>query len=504
MKDSKIILSVVLIVGIMVVVNFISDQMYFRLDLTEDNRYTLSKATEDILTSIEEPVTVKAYFSENLPPDITKLRRDLQEMLVEYSNLSEGMLVFEFINPSENEEKENLAMQAGIQPVMINVREKDQMKQQKAYLGVVIEMGEEKEIIPFMQPGVAMEYSLSTSIKKLSVIDKPIIGLISGHGEASIAELQQLNAQLSILYQLKEVNLSTDPDLNSYKTLALIRPKDTIDVGELAILDAFLAQGGNLVMALNRVDADMQQSLGKITSTGLETWLAAKGISIPSSFLVDPNSGAVSVQQQQGIFTYNTQIQFPYLPISNNFKDHPVTKGLEQVIFPFASPLSYQGDSSVSWTPLVFSSEKSGTQTAPTYFNIQKQWTNADYPLGRQVIGALLEGNISGNTNSRMIVFGDGDFAVTGQGQGAQRMQPDNISLMANSIDFLSDDTGLIELRTKGVTSRPIDELEEGTKTTLKFLNFFLPILMVIIYGIFRMQVKRNMRIKRMEDNYGN
>lgn len=504
MKDSKIILSVTLIVGIIVLVNFISDQLYFRLDLTEDNRYTLSQATEDILKDIEEPVTVKAYFSENLPPNIAKTRRDLQEMLVEYSNISEGMLVFEFLDPSADEEMEKQAVQAGIQPVMINVREKDQMKQQKAFLGVVIEMGEEKEIIPFMQPGLAMEYSLSTSIKKLSVIDKPVIGLISGHGEASISELQQLNAQLSILYQLKEVNLTNDPDLNTYKTLALIRPKDTINNGELAILDAFLAQGGNLVIALNRVDADMQQSLGKITSTGIENWLAAKGITIPSSFLVDPNSGAVSVQQQQGIFTYNTQIQFPYLPIAVNFQDHPVTKGLEQVIFPFASPLNYDGDSSVSWTPLVFSSDKSGTQSAPTYFNIQKQWTDTDYPLGRQVIAALLEGKLSGNSSSRMIIFGDGDFAVTGEGQTAQRMQPDNISLMANSIDFLSDDTGLIELRTKGVTSRPIDDLEEGTKTTLKFLNFLLPILLVIMYGIFRMQVKRNVRIKRMEEDYGN
>ncbi|QNL21045.1 Gldg family protein [Hyphobacterium sp. CCMP332] len=504
MKDSRIILSVVLIVGILVVINFISDQLYYRLDLTEDKRYTLSEATKDILKDIEEPVTVKAFFSENLPPDIAKTRRDLQEMLVEYSSLSDGMLVFEFINPSENEELENQAIKAGIQPVMINVREKDQVKQQKAYLGVLIEMGEEKEIIPFMQPGLAMEYSLSTSIKKLSVIDKPVIGLVSGHGEASIAELQQLNAQLSILYQLKEVDISTDSDLSTYKTLTLIRPKDTIPAGELAILDAFLAQGGNLVIALNRVEADMQQSFGKIMSTGLESWLSQKGLNIPSSFLVDPNSGAVSVQQQQGIFVYNTQIQFPYLPIAQNFRDHPVTKGLEQVIFPFASPLNYEGDSSIKWTPLVYSSDKSGTQTAPTYFNIQKQWTEADYPLGKQVIGALLEGKISGTANSRLIVFGDGDFAVTGEGQGAQRMQADNISLMANSIDFLSDDTGLIELRTKGVTSRPLVDLEDGTKTTLKFLNFLLPIILVVIYGIARMQVKRNVRIKRMEENYGN
>lgn len=502
MKNSRIFISVVLVIGIIAVVNFIAGQLFFRVDLTEDKTYTLSKASRDILENLEEPVTVRAYFSENLPPDIAKTRKDFQEMLVEYSNLSSGMLVYEFLNPSEDEKVENQAMQNGIQPVMINVREKDQVKQQKAYLGAVIQMGEEREVIPFMQPGVAMEYALSTGIKKLSVLEKPVIGLLQGHGEPTISELRQLNAQISVLYKLEPVNLLED-ELEDFQTLVMIRPTDTIESEAFARLDRFLGRGGNLILALNRVEADMQQSFGKVLSTGLENWLAVKGLELPSGFLVDPNSGAVSVQQQQGIFSFTTQIQFPFLPIASNFADHPVTKGLEAVIFPFASPLRFTGDSSIQWTPLVFSSDKSGTQTAPTYFNVQKQWSDADFPLGRQVIGALMEGPLFGETHSRMIVFGDGDFAVNGEGRTAQRMQSDNISLLANSIDFLSDDTGLIELRTKGVTSRPIDDLEEGTKTTLKFLNFLLPIVLVVIYGVFRMQIKRNTRIKRMEENYG-
>jgi ABC-type uncharacterized transport system involved in gliding motility auxiliary subunit len=70
---------------------------------------------------------------------------------------------------------------------------------------------------------------------------------------------------------------------------------------------------------------------------------------------------------------------------------------------------------------------------------------------------------------------------------------------MANAIDWLSDDTGLIELRTKGVTSRPLDQVEEGRKTFLKWLNFLLPIVLILLYGIIRMQRRRNLRVKRME-----
>jgi ABC-type uncharacterized transport system involved in gliding motility auxiliary subunit len=116
-------------------------------------------------------------------------------------------------------------------------------------------------------------------------------------------------------------------------------------------------------------------------------------------------------------------------------------------------------------------------------------------------VAGILEGRLSGNVNSKIVLVSDGDFAVNGNQQGNQ-LPPDNISLLVNSVDWLSDDTGLIELRTKEVTSRPIKEIPEGTKTFLKWFNFILPIVLVIIYGLIKMQINRNKRIKRMEVDY--
>ena len=111
-----------------------------------------------------------------------------------------------------------------------------------------------------------------------------------------------------------------------------------------------------------------------------------------------------------------------------------------------------------------------------------------------QVVAALLSGKISGDRDSRIILISDGDFAVNGEERQAMQQQPDNISLLVNSIDWLSDQTGLIELRTKGVTSRPIDQMEDGTKTLLKWINFLIPILLIIIFGFIRFQRNRNLR----------
>ncbi|MDX2196514.1 MAG: Gldg family protein [Cytophagales bacterium] len=501
MKNKILILSSAIVV-IFILINILSDDYYFRIDLTKDGNYTLSDATKNMLKNLDQPVTVKAYFSENLPPDIAKARRDFKELLIEYGRVSDGNVVYEFINPNEKEDKEREALENGIQPVMINVREKDQMKQQKAYLGAIVKMGTQKDVIPFMQPGGALEYSLSTSIKKVSVTDKPTLGFLQGHGEPSLQELSQLMAQLSILYDVQPVNVNdTTPIAQNIKTLVIIRPTDSIPMSHLIKIEQYVAGGGKLAIAIQRVKGNLQNATGAALNTGLENYLMSKNIIIDENFVVDAQCGAVTVQQQQGFFNFASQVQFPYFPIITNFADHPVVKGLESVFLPFASEIRYKGDSSIKFVPLAFTSDKSGVNRAPLYFNIEKQWTEGDFPMSKQVVAAALEGNIAG-AKTKIVVIANGDFCVSGGRDSRQQLQPDNVNLMANAIDWLSDDTGLITLRTKGASSRPINQMEDSTKSLLKYLNFFIPIALVIGYGVYRSQWRKSQRIRRMEENY--
>jgi gliding-associated putative ABC transporter substrate-binding component GldG len=496
---NKVYITAILIIVIILMINLLSNEFHVRLDFTEGRQYTLSQATEDILEGLEEPVTVKAYFSKDLPPAVSKTRKDFQEMLVEYSSMADGMLQYEFINPNESEAKENEAAQNGIQQVLINVREKDQVKQQKAFMGAVIIQGTKQEALPLLQPGAAMEYALSTAIKKLSVADKPAIGFLTGHGEPALSELSQLGQQLAVLYTPQEVTLSDTTDIPaSIKTLVVIRPMDSIPPPHFAKLDAFLARGGSLVLAINRVNGDLQNAYGMEVRTGMETWLQAKGIELAPDFVIDAKCGAVQVQQQTPFGMMTTQMAFPYIPIAGKFADHPITKGLESAIFQFVSSVRYVGDTSKTFTPLVLSSDKSGSVPAPVMFDINKQWTENDLPMSGIVLAGAVEGKISGQAPSKMVVIGDGDFPINGQ----QRIQPDNVNLISNAIDWLADDTGLIELRTKGVSSRPIDEMDDSTKTIIKYANFGLPLLLVLLYGVVRFQRNRMMRLRRMSENY--
>jgi gliding-associated putative ABC transporter substrate-binding component GldG len=496
---NRLYITILLVVAIVLVVNLISQDFFIRLDFTQGKQYTLSRATKDILRNLTEPVTIKAYYSENLPPDIAKGKKDIKELLIEYNNISKGNLVYEFINPNKDEASERDATQAGVQPVMINVREKDQVKQQKAYMGFVVSIGDRKEVVPFLKPGGALEYTLTTAIKKVSIAEKPSVGLLQGHGEPGIGDITQVYSELSVLYRVEPLTLSETSKIpDRIKTIIILRPQDSIPARNFAQLDNFLANGGRMVIAINRIKADLQNGYGSTINTGLESWLKRKGIIVDDNVVVDARCASVQVQQQQGAFRFVSNMQFPYIPIVSKFAKHPISSGLEAVVMQFPSSIEFTGDSNVNYIPIAFSSDKTGTEKAPIYFNVQRQWTQNDFPKKNVVLGAIIDGKTIG----KMVVFGSGDFAINGSGEKNQQLQPDNVNLLVNSVDWLSDDTGLISLRTKGITSRPLDEKSDGTKAFLKWLNFLLPIVLILSYGFVRSQINRNKRIKRMEESY--
>lgn len=493
--------TVLLVAAILLMVNVLSNRLFLRADLTADKQYTLGKATKGILNNLDQPLTVTAYFTEGLPPQYASIKNDFKDLLVEYNSRSNGRVAYEFKDPNVDPQVEQDAQQKGIAPVMIQVREKDQYQNQKAYLGAIVQMGDQQDVIPFIQPGGAMEYALTTSIKKIAVTNKPSVGFVQGHGEPGLDALSQAAQSLSILYSPEPVNLNA-PIPPKFTTLAILAPKDSIPQSHFQVLDGFLARGGKLFVGINTIDGDFSTAQGNIVSTGLESWLATKGIQIENSFIVDANCGTISVRQ--GNFPFPMQVNFPYFPKISSFSDHPITRGLESAMLQFASPITFMGgDSSLKFTPIAFSSEKSGTVNVPMYFDVQKKWMNNDFPMSKLPVAGVLEGNISGNAPSKIVVVSDGDFAVNGpRGQQQQQRQPDNISLLVNGIDWLSDDTGLIDLRTRAVTSRPIKEMDDGTRSMLKYLNFLLPIGLVLLYGFFRFGRRNRLRTKRQLENY--
>lgn len=500
MKRKSIFIQIGIVLAIILVANLISNELYFRLDFTEDNQYTFSKATKDVLKDLDGVITITAYFSEDLPPQLLSNRQDFEDQLVEYETLSDGNIVFEFINPNESEETEQEAQKNGISPVMINVTERDQVQQLRAYMGAVLKMEDRTEIIPLIQPGAAMEYAITTAIKKVSIKDKPKVGLIQGNGEVSLRAIPQLMEQLSVLYEVEPFNIrDTSMVPTYYRSLIWINPQDSIDGRTFSMLDRYFDNGGGLFVAYSNVQGDLQNGyLSTVPQIGLKSWLAGKGLNIGDDFVIDAQCETVNVQQRQGFFTVNSRVQFPYFPRLNSFADHSITQGLEAIMFPFTSALTFnEQNSDWSQTPLVYTSENTGIVTSPAYLDIKKRWTNADFVAGVQVVAAALE-----KGEGKIVVAANGTFCVNGEGQQPQPQSADNINLASNAVDWIADDTGLIDLRTKGITSRPLEQTEDNTKLMLKYGNVFAPIVLILIYAFFRKQRNQRKRQKWMQGNY--
>ena len=504
MKKQTIVLQLLIIVAIVIVTNLLSNTLYFRLDFTEDQRYTLSDASKDILEELDDVITVSAYFSEDLPPQLLSNRQDFEDMLIEYEQRSGGNVVYEFINPNEDQTKEQEVQQKGIGPIMINVRENDRVQQMRAYMGATLQMGDQIEIIPLIQPGAAMEYELTTSIKKLSVQDKPKVAMLAGHGETSLTSVPQLRQQLSVLYDVEEYSISATETIPTYyRAIAIVAPTDTIPPSDFSRLDEYLRSGGKVFVAYSNVLGDLQQ--GQLTTApniGLVNWLASKGVALSNDFVVDAACATINVQKRQGFFTINSQKEFPYFPQVSNFEDHPITRGLDQITLTFStSAVPISQDTTVAATPIIFTSENSGVVRAPSFIDIQKRWTQNDFGMGVQSLGVALQGLEGGL--GKMVVIGNGDFFINGEGQQARQVQPDHVNLASNAIDWLADDTGLIDLRTKGITSRPLESVEDGTKEAIKYANVFVPILLLLIYAFVRRLQSQRRRQQWMQGNFG-
>lgn len=493
-------------VGIIIALNVLIQPINFRFDLTKNRQYTLSSATKQILGNLKNQITVTAYFSEGLPPDVSKVKRDFQDLLVELSAISKGKMDYKFVSPETDAIKQEAA-NFGIQPLMINVREKDQVKQQQAFLGAVIKSGTNTELIPYVQPGASMEYDLVAAIKKLTLENKPKLGFIQGHGEASFNELSQVIAGLSQLYEIQQIDLSNQMlDKDSVKVAVVVGSKTPFNPEELQQLDTYIQSGGSMVVAVNRLEIDMQSAMALPSQTGLEYWLESKGIRIDTSLVLDVQCGSVTVPQYMGSMQINTQVQFPYLPLAVTFADHPAVKGMQQVLFPYVSPIDFTTTTpQIKFTPLVFSSDKSGRSLAPVSLNVgDKKWKQTDFPLGNQILAGLFEQTNTTGTISKMIVFGDADFALSNeQGKGVSEM---NINLLVNCIDWLGDESGLINLRGKVVASKPIQAkylLEESSlqRDVIKWGNILLPVFLLLLFGIYNIQRNKRLRNRRMNEH---
>ncbi len=186
-----------------------------------------------------------------------------------------------------------------------------------------------------------------------------------------------------------------------------------------------------------------------------------------------------------------------------------MVKDLQGVIFNFVSSLDTTGAAAKGLRSelLVRSSKHSGRQTGLFMIDPFQRYAPADLAEAGIPLAAIVGGSfksfyvgkqpaaaLTSSPETRIVVVGDGDFMkddfVGNRG---------NLTFFSNIIDYLADDAGLITIRSKNVASPPLDQVSDGTRNALKYVNLFGPPLLIIAYGLFRWR-KRTAFKKAMEE----
>jgi gliding motility-associatede transport system auxiliary component len=494
-----------IILGILVVVNFISVRVFSRLDLTKEGVYTLSDASKKLIGSLDDRLTIKAYFTDDLPSPYNDNRRMVLDMLDDYKAYSNGNLQFEFISP-EGDKGEQEAQQQGIPPVEVQVVKQDRFEVKKAYMGLELLYEDKKETIPVIQNLSSLEYDISSAIQRLTTKVKKKIGYTQGHGEPAISTMSEAEQELSKQYDLVPVYLSKNPSVPADLTaLLIIAPDQKFSDSAKFAIDQYLMSGGKIAFLLNKVTANLQQRYAEPINLGLEDMLEDYGIRINGDLVRDAQCANITVMQQEGPFQMQSQIPFPYLVNASNFdKSNPIVKDFQSLIFYFVSSLDTSLASSKGLTTdvIVRSSKRSGRQTGFMMINPMEHFTAADFPESGIPLAAIVEGSfksffigktpkpsITQSPPTRIIVVGDGDFMKNDFASARN-----NLTFFENIADYLADDAGLITIRSKNIEQPPLEQVSDATKQTLKYGDMLVPPLLVIGYGLFRWRKKAAMK----------
>ncbi len=528
-------LGIVLILGNLVILNLVSTKFFGRLDLTENKLYTLSDVTKQILRDLEEPLTIKAYFTRDLPAPYNNTSQFVQDQLAEMKAYSRGNFRYELVDPADQEKLKAEADKFRLEPIQVNEMKKDKVEFKLAYLGMVLLYEDKQEVIPTIQSLDNLEYEILSKIRRVTSSKIPTIGFLEGHGETPLrADPSQpgsesmggLDRELRKLYDIKPVNLEARSEVpEGIDLLCIVGPKEDIPERDRFVIDQFLMRGGRILLLANKVKTELQQMSATKGSLRIDNWTQQYGFKINDDLVLDRACPTLPFQTMSQYGRQITMVNYPFFPEVQTFnRTNSAMKILRQVRLYFPSSIDTSvapGYNSITVTPLMWSSDKATTMEG-TYdidpFNMRGKFT---FDKGHIPLAALISGNfqsyytnkeipqdaegnpistgpiLNSSPDTRIVVIGDANmindlYQVPGL---------DNLTAVLNIIDWLAQDEALIGIRSRSVVSRPLGEVSDGARQVVKYSNMLIPPLIVIGFGLVRWRMRKSAAKAMMRAN---
>ncbi len=533
-------------IAIVLLLNTIGSFFFYRFDLTKDKRYTLSPNSLQILEQVKNPLYIKVYMQGELPSEFKRLQLETRQMLEEFQGYNSN-IVFEFIDPLEDEAKsmDNIKelYRKGLTPINISVDDKGKQSQAMVFPWAIAVYDNKEVNIPLLKNIMGasttdkvigsvqhLEYSIADALHKITQNKQKKIAIIKGNGELHEAYIAKFLLQTKESYHIGPFTLdsvaqhptNTLEALKKYDLAIIAKPTEAFSEGEKQVLDQYIVNGGKTIWLVDQVVAEMDSLYSPTGSAlafprdlNLNDFFFKYGVRIYPDLVKDEQGSPIKLASgEQGSATQFQEFNWKFAPLVHPQSKHPIVKNLGGIKFDFANAIDTLKNG-IKKTVLLQSSLYSKRIGTPTEINlnvVNEETTPADYlNKGNIPLAVLLEGNFHSMFENRVLAFDQNNFQTKGKSgkmivisdgdviknQLDKNLLPvelgydqrsgnlyDNKDFLMNCVNYLLDDNGLINIRSKDLDLPLLDkEKVYENYTFTQFLTIGLPIVVLTLFG---------------------
>jgi gliding-associated putative ABC transporter substrate-binding component GldG len=541
MKQS--LLSIIKAVVLLLIINILASFFYARLDLTEDSRYTLSKAALNSVEEFSSPVIIDILLDGNLPPEFIKLKVETRQLLEEFAAENKN-ITFNFVNPLEGASQIDgviTDLQAlGLTPTNVTVEQNGKVSQEIIFPWAMVNYNNSTVRVPLLKNKLGatteervnnsvqhLEYAFADAFTKLNIKEKKKIAIIKGNGELDDIYIADYLTTIKDYYNIGAITLdsvATNPEkvlqqLKGYDLALIAKPTETFTDGEKYIMDQFITGGGKSLWLIDQVAMELDSlfneegtAMALPRDLNLNDFFFKYGLRLNADLVNDLYFTQIVLATGEGNSSQYNPVPWYYNPMVFSKNDHPINNNLEAVRFQFTSSLDtltsdYKKQVLLSSSPL----SKTEGVPKPIQLDIINSPPDKDlYNDGNKILGVLVEGAfkstflnrvkpiklnkvIDHGPENKMIVLSDGDL-IRNQVRNGRPLELGydkwtnnffgNKEFLINCLNYLLDDTGLINIRNKKVSIPFLDEEKiNDQKTKWQLINIGLPLCLTFIFG---------------------
>lgn len=516
-----------------------------RLDLTQEKRYTLSDATIKILESVEKPLTVDVYLEGDFPASFRQLQNETKFMLEEFRKIN-PKIDYKFIDPIKTKMSKDTLAAMGMQPSILPDMKDGKISEIVMFPFAAIKYNSYGTSIPLIinQTGIDaseqlarsienLEYNFASNIKAITEEKKKNIGILINQDELGPEQfqgfmemaLENYNAGPIIPANEKELTLADVPKLKNMDALVIAKPRKPFTEKEKVILDQYIMNGGKTLWMIDAVNAEMdtlfqsKKIMAYPMDTNLTDFFFNYGIRINPGLVKDMQKSAL-IRIVSGEVAGNPQFSsflWPYFPLGIAENKNPITKNINPVKFEFPTSIDTLGRKNIKTNVLFESSERTNVKQVPNYIALSEivrtdSLSEFDQPSSPKIFAVSLEGKFnsayasriertnfpnfkSQSADNKMIVIADGDIGRNQVYKGKAlplgedlltKQTYGNEQFLRNALDFLLDDSNLMELRNRNIEARLLDRQRiDEERSKWQWINLLIPIALIGLLGGF-------------------